>query len=286
MRFPLAMLLALLAGLSAGAQGFGSFTHDQPFLARDSAGAASTLEDLLTQQAYLRWTWLDLASNATVSAWTNRIGPSVSFINADATKRPETTASGLKIDINNFLTNAVFEMKTNMAFGFIFKVIDPLDSGAGDSPIWAGSGKANEDESITTNSWGFRFGGGSSSLEWEVPANTVWTGPRFGQLTNILVAVIHSFGVDLQSNTNYVALWTNSVLSKGVGGPASLLVGGCNDKRAPISLGHSYYRNSGPEMYLLDIWVWTNQPTGSEGLVLSAQTRSNFFAFMTNSYPQ
>ncbi len=70
MKRPLA-LSAFLLPICLFAQGFGSFSHDQPFLASSSTGG-STPPDFLTGLA-LQWVSSDVATNTKLAKWPDRI---------------------------------------------------------------------------------------------------------------------------------------------------------------------------------------------------------------------
>lgn len=88
-------------------QGFGSFSHDQPYFAKDVVTSTG-----VTPADKARWWWVasDLTADARVSIWTDRIS-GATLTNADSSTQPLQTETNLAVLFkdtrNDSLTNNV-----------------------------------------------------------------------------------------------------------------------------------------------------------------------------------
>ena len=76
------------------AQGFGSFTHDQPFFSKDRISAQSDTNNPLTFGIAYHWVASDL-SNSPVDTWTDRI-QGIPWVQTTAGNRPTWTTNGVR----------------------------------------------------------------------------------------------------------------------------------------------------------------------------------------------
>jgi len=261
-------LTAICLPLYLFAQGFGSFSHDQPFFANDSAAGGQTPEQIALSAAVHRWVYSDLTNNAPVTNWIDRIAGSV-WTNGAIANRATNSSSGVFFDSSHYLTNNWQSFPSNVAFGFIVNIVDPDDGGTVHPALLFDNGPSEG----TTYGYRFLFGGEQLQV-WLANAGydlTVGPYPIVGTKHTMLFDQAHIAG------NNDVYFWTNNVMSKTLtGGGSWATTAGIY----PYWLGQNRFRNSGPKMFINELWIWTNV-VGSQ---LTTSVRSNWHYYATNTY--
>lgn len=296
--FLISLILALPASLFS--QGF---TYRRPFVLTSVTVSNQTPEQLASYGLALRWVASDLGTNSlNVNTWTDRVQGAI-WRNDDSGGQPGyTTNNGLSFDLTHFLTNNSFGPYFNTccnccAFGFIMDITKigdfasyvypplicnslkgiPSGGGAGGASLAWQFDNANYN---ATHGFPLLFWGGSTEggLTNAYPITNVWHDLIAGNYYTNAVAWDWIYQI-----TNGVLWYSNNVAGalseSGWGMPYDVSIGYSN---FPTSLGHNWYRQSGPLFYLKELWIWTNNyfPVGP----VRPSIYTNFHIYATNTY--
>lgn len=247
------LLLILLLPLSCVAQGFGSFSSDQPYLAQEFVSPPSPTD---IPGLFYRWVAADLLTsngqtNLAVTNWIDRIQSSP-LTNGDAATRPiNNNTNGVMFNGTSYLTNIVTITNTQGGPLSWFVVLNRTNGMPYEAYIFG-----------THNSYGFSLRNNENLFDGAWPDQLVYndgTGLYHyaGLLpTNSIMDIC--FSGNTASDTNYAHCWTNGLWSGKV--TVHPFSDGINLIGAQ-TLADSNWRFKG---YLYEICIYTNYLTTNQ----------------------
>lgn len=252
---------------------FGQFGVEQPFFLTSSVEDAESLAS--TGLAY-RWVDSDTATNTALDSWIDRISGTAWTNGASAQRPTNSWNQGIWFDNSHYFTNLWSTyLHSNCTFGFIMKPVDVR----GNNTVYPALlyNRATTDGS---SSLAFEFRGQNSSsvynlaLQWG--STFIDVEPATLQFpTNVLMDL--TFSQWKSFTTNGTTVYTNGVSTDE--DSFSIWATGTSASY-PFCLMHNFPRNTGPSIWLRELWIWTN----STPTYITSNTLYFFHKYSTNKY--
>lgn len=139
-------LIALCLPIYLFAQGFGSFSHDQPYLAKDISSASSAPDPQIYGAKYW-WRFHDMPTNSFVTNWSDTISGSIWTNGSVGATRPTNSSLGVYFtrassqNLTNFgnpeiATNSTHFLIINRTATTSFQYMLSYDTGGGFNIAW------------------------------------------------------------------------------------------------------------------------------------------------------
>jgi hypothetical protein len=264
-------LAAVLLPVYLFAQGFGSFSHDQPYL---SAGASSGVVALpMLPDIRFRWVASDVSVDGPVTNWFDRIA-SVPLSQTVIAHRPTKSLGGVYFANASATDIRAVTNTSAMTFNSISQAILIVTSNA--LPVFTGANNYGNFWVENSNGYGFRLkDNNAGSITWEFDNN----GGAAAEATLVNFGASMPQGVQAflymgYTQTNWAA-FTNNSLSISNTTPA---LGGTAPILGVLGRGALWSNSSSFRGYVMEVVVWTN------AMNFTPQIISQAFDYVTNTY--
>lgn len=240
-----------------------------------------------------RWVATDLPTNTALNSWTDQV-QQLTWTNQTAGNRPTNSGvigdTGVWFDLTHWFTNAGLTgltLRSNIAFGFIWKVIDTgLFSGETHPGILNNTAQLTTDNNAVL-AWVFDSNNPNYPAAIEEAATFQILSAAPFRVTNVISDAVFSQTITNTGNGGW-RMYTNGVLSVLAAGSMSTywgMSGGTPNPAIPNALARNRPRASSARFRLQELWVWTNgAPGDASGIDLPATQLANFHKYGTNTY--